>query len=109
MSGGAKKWVLKPSILAKTDASSTQLDLNALVEYNKLVWGGVTYRVQDAVAILAGVHIPQLPGLKLGISYDVTTSALGDHSSGSLEFMIKYCTNIVSPPKREVYHSVRFL
>ncbi|MBL4667722.1 MAG: type IX secretion system membrane protein PorP/SprF [Flavobacteriales bacterium] len=109
MSGGARKWVLKPSILAKTDASSTQLDLNALVEYNKLVWGGVTYRVQDAVAILAGVHIPQLPGLKLGISYDVTTSALGDHSSGSLEFMIKYCTNIVSPPKREVYHSVRFL
>ena len=73
------------------------------------MWGGVSYRVQDAVAILAGVNIPQVEGLKLGISYDVTTSAVGDHSSGSLEFMIKYCTTLVKPPKREVYHSVRFL
>jgi type IX secretion system PorP/SprF family membrane protein len=109
MSGGAQKWILKPSILAKTDAASTQLDVNALVLYNNLVWGGVTYRVQDAIAALAGVNIPQVPGLKLGVSYDVTTSTLGDHSSGSLEFMIKYCTSIVKPPKREVYHSVRFL
>ena len=109
LSGGAQKWVLKPSILAKTDASSTQLDINALIVYNKLVWGGVSYRIQDAIAALAGVNIPQVPGLKLGVSYDVTTSALGDHSSGSLEFMIKYCTDIIKPPKREVYHSVRFL
>ncbi|MCB0402563.1 MAG: type IX secretion system membrane protein PorP/SprF [Flavobacteriales bacterium] len=106
-------WILKPSILAKTDAASTQLDANAIILYNKLVWGGVSYRVQDAVAALAGVDFtkvsPSLKGLKLGVSYDVTTSALGDHSSGSLEFMLKYCTNIVSPPTREVYHSVRFL
>ena len=109
VSGGSRKWVIKPSILAKTDAASTQLDGNILALYNNLVWGGVSYRVQDAIAILAGVNIPQVPGLKLGVSYDITTSALGDHSSGSLEFMIKYCTSIVKPPKREVYHSVRFL
>lgn len=106
---GAKTWIIKPSILAKTDAASTQLDINAIALYNNLVWGGVTYRVQDAVAILAGVNIPQFEGLKLGISYDLTTSAIGDHSSGSLEFMVKYCMNIIKPTKREVYHSVRFL
>jgi type IX secretion system PorP/SprF family membrane protein len=109
VSGGARKWVVTPSILAKTDAASTQLDVNALVLYNNIVWAGVSYRVQDAIAVLAGINIPQLPGLKFGVSYDITTSALGDHSSGSLEFMLKYCTNIVKPPKREVYHSVRFL
>ncbi|MFB0924490.1 MAG: type IX secretion system membrane protein PorP/SprF [Vicingaceae bacterium] len=109
VSGGSQKWVIKPSILAKTDAASTQLDINALAIHNKLVWGGVSYRIQDAVAILAGVNIPSFPGLKLGVSYDLTTSAVGDHSSGSLEFMIKYCTTIVKPTKREVYHSVRFL
>jgi len=107
--GGGDKWVIKPSILAKTDAASTQLDVNVLALYNNLVWGGVSYRVQDAIAVLAGVNIPQVQGLKLGVSYDITTSTLGDHSSGSLEFMIKYCTTIVKPPRREVYHSVRFL
>ncbi len=109
ISGGAQKWVLKPSILAKTDAASTQLDVNALMMYNNLLWGGVSYRVEDAIAILAGVNIPQLPGLKIGASYDITTSTLSNYSNGSLEFMIKYCTNISKPPKREVYHSVRFL
>jgi type IX secretion system PorP/SprF family membrane protein len=109
MSGGAQKWILKPSILAKTDAASTDIDVSALVLYNNLVWGGVSYKVQDAVSVLAGVNIPQVTGLKLGVAYDVTTSTLGDHSSGSLEFMLKYCTNIVKPPKREVYKSVRFL
>ncbi|MGB0886624.1 MAG: PorP/SprF family type IX secretion system membrane protein [Vicingaceae bacterium] len=109
VSGGSQKWVVKPSILAKTDAASTQLDVNALVLYNNLVWGGVSYRMQDAIAVLAGVNVPKVTGLKLGVSYDVTTSAVGDHSSGSFEVMIKYCTSIMSKPKREVYHSVRFL
>jgi len=106
---GSGRWVLKPSILAKTDAASTQLDINALMMYNNLLWGGVSYRIEDAIAVLAGVNIPQLPGLKIGASYDITTSTLGDYSNGSLEFMIKYCTNISKPAKREVYHSVRFL
>jgi len=106
---GDKMWVLKPSVFAKTDGASTQLDVNTLVLWNQLVWGGVSYRVQDAVAILAGVNLPTPKGLKVGVAYDVTTSALGDHSTGSLEFMIKYCTSITKPPKREVYRSVRFL
>ena len=106
---GGRKWVITPSILAKSDAASTQLDVNALVTWKSLVWAGATYRIQDAIGVLAGVNIPQVPGLKLGVSYDITTSTMGDHSGGSLEFMIKYCTNIVKPPKREVYHSVRFL
>lgn len=106
---GSQKWVIKPSILAKTDAASTQLDVNALVLYNNLVWGGVSYRLEDAIAALVGVHIPQVPGLKFGLSYDVTTSLLNDHSNGSLEFMLNYCMVVNKTPPREVYRSVRFL
>lgn len=107
-----KKWVLKPSILTKTDAASTQLDVNVLMEYNMKVWGGVTYRVEDAIGILVGANIGDFinfPGLKLGVAYDLTTSSLGDHSNGSFEVMLKYCTSVHKQPKREVYRSVRFL
>ncbi|PKP51177.1 MAG: hypothetical protein CVT95_01450 [Bacteroidetes bacterium HGW-Bacteroidetes-12] len=107
-----KKWILKPSILTKTDAASTQLDVNVLVEYNMKVWGGVTYRIEDAIGIIVGANIGDFinfPGLKLGVAYDLTTSSLGDHSSGSFELMLKYCTSIHKQPKREVYRSVRFL
>ena len=104
-----KKWVIKPSLLAKTDAASTQLDVSAIVLYNNLLWGGVTYRVQDAIAGLVGLYIPGIDGLKVGFSYDYTTSSLNNYSNGSLEFMVNYCTSISKPPSREVYHSVRFL
>jgi type IX secretion system PorP/SprF family membrane protein len=103
------KWIVKPSLLVKSDAASTQLDVSAVVLYNKLIWGGVTYRLQDAIAGLVGVYIPGVDGLKIGFSYDYTTSSLNNYSNGSLEFMVNYCTNISKPPKREVYHSVRFL
>ncbi|MDF1673770.1 MAG: type IX secretion system membrane protein PorP/SprF [Vicingaceae bacterium] len=108
-----EKWIIKPSILAKTDAASTQLDATVIAMHNKLVWAGVSYRIEDAIAALAGIDFtkvsPSLKGLKFGVSYDINTSALGDHSSGGLEFMLRYCTNIVKPPVREVYKSVRFL
>ena len=80
-----------------------------------MLWGGVTYRVEDAIGILLGVDIgeainePSLSGLKVGVAYDLTTSALADHSSGSFEIMLRYCTSIYKQPKREVYRSVRFL
>ena len=108
-----EKWVLKPSILVKSDATSNQLDANLLVEYNRTVWGGVTYRIEDAIGILAGVHVGELidglEGLKIGLSYDLTTSMISDHSNGSVEVLIKYCTSIKKSGKREIYHSVRFL
>lgn len=107
-----KKWILKPSILAKTDAASTQLDVNALIEHNMKVWGGVTYRVEDAIGFIVGANVGEFinfPGLKLGVAYDLTTSSLADHSSGSFELMLRYCTSIYKQPKREVYRSVRFL
>lgn len=107
-----KKWILKPSVLAKTDAASTQLDVNALIEFNMKVWGGVTYRVEDAIGLIVGANVGEFisfPGLKLGVAYDLTTSTLADHSSGSFEIMLRYCTNIYKQPKREVYRSVRFL
>lgn len=103
------KWIVKPSILAKTDAASTQLDFTGVVLYNKLIWAGVTYRLQDAIAGLVGVYVPGVDGLKIGFSYDYTTSSLNNYSNGSIEFMLNYCTSISKPPKREVYHSVRFL
>ena len=100
---------LKPSIFIKSDVSSTQVDLNVNLEYNQLLWGGLSYRYEDAIAILAGVNVPMLEGLKVGVSYDYNISLLNDYSSGSLEFMVGYCYPISNPLKVQRYKSVRFL
>ena len=100
---------LQPSLFIKSDAVNTQIDINANVLYNNLVWGGVTYRVEDAIAFLGGVNIPQVEGLRLGFAYDYNISDLGDYNDGSLEFMLNYCYKIQKKVKLERYKSVRFL
>ncbi len=104
---------LMPSVFAKTDAASTQLDINCNVMWNQFLWGGLSYRVQDAAAVLLGIDftpvMPELENLKLGFAYDVTTSGLKSYSSGSMEVMLNYCFKIPKKPKVNVYKSVRFL
>jgi type IX secretion system PorP/SprF family membrane protein len=48
---------LKPSLFLKSDAASTQLDVNLTVMYNQLIFAGASYRIDDAVAVMAGVHL----------------------------------------------------
>jgi len=104
--------VLKPSVFMKSDALSTQIDVNMSVEYNNKFWGGVTYRAVDAIVPMVGVNhsFNTIPGtFKFGYSYDVTTSLIRTASSGTHEILLNYCfkLNIVRPIEK--HKTVRFL
>jgi type IX secretion system PorP/SprF family membrane protein len=92
---------IKPSALLKTDnLSYFQADLTCLIDYRNAFWGGLGYRVQDAVYALAGIHWKKL---QVGVSYDFTTSRLGAYkfgrSKGSIELYMKFCFKVVVPRK----------
>lgn len=87
--------MLTPSLFVKSDAVSTQLDVNVMAELDNRVWGGASYRLTDAVVLMAGV---KAGGWKLGYAYDVTTSRVKHHSSNTHEFMIGYCHPIIIKP-----------
>ncbi len=109
---GDKKYVLQPSTLIKSDGTSTQVDLTATFLYNNQVWLGVSYRTEDAIAPLIGYQF-ELPNkksmLKIGYSYDVTTSRLKNYSSGTHEIMLNYCMLLEKKPDLQIYKNVRFL
>jgi len=90
---------LKPSVLAKTDAASTQLDVNAMLMVDKKYWAGLSYRLQDAMVIMIGIEV--IPNLKVGYSYDLTLSDIKTYSSGTHEVMVGYCFK----PIKRVVHS----
>lgn len=110
--GGNKDHVLQPSTLIKTDGTSTQFDLNLMYLYNNMVWLGVSYRTEDAIAPMIGYQ-HQFPNgrsmLRFGYSYDVTTSNLRNYSSGSHEVMVNYCITLEKKPQEQFYRNVRFL
>ncbi len=99
---------LKPTVLIKSDLASTSFDVNALAVYNKRLVGGVSYRVQDAVAVLVGMTV--IDNLRVIYSYDITTSQINNYGSGSHELSLSYCFTIERPPAQpERYRNVRFL
>jgi type IX secretion system PorP/SprF family membrane protein len=115
---GAPDWELSPYVLIKTDFSSAQYDITAMAKWRNMIWAGISYRVQDAVAIIVGAYPfnqstmnPALQQIRIGYSYDITTSALGKsgRSSGSHEIMLGYCFKITMTPKITSYKDTRFL
>jgi len=101
------KYVIKPSTLIKTNFSSLQLDLSGRVEYDSRFWGGLSYRLQDAVVLMAGVNI--VGGLSIGYSYDIQTSKIATVSSGSHEVLVSYSFEYVFEKTKSKYKSIRIL
>jgi len=78
-----------PSFCLKgVSAAPMQWDINAKVRYKNILWAGISYRHQDAVAAMVGVIVNNM--FDISYSYDYTTSAIGLYSGGSHEIMIGY-------------------
>ncbi len=95
-----------PSIFYKRDAASWQADINMTLQYDKKYWGGIGYRVGDAVIITAGTELWN--GIKFGYSYDMSISALSRYNAGSHEFFLAYSVLLYKKHDHK-YKSVRFL
>ncbi len=105
---GNSSYEISPSVLVKTDLNSVQFDVNTMVTYNNRFWGGVTYRPQDAVAVMFGVTLDQI---SVGYSYDITTSPLGrmGRSYGTHEIMLQYCFDLGLDRIEKTQRNIRFL
>lgn len=97
---------LRPSFLFKTDLAGWQLDLNTNIVFNERFWGGITYRVQDAIALLMGMEMEN--GLRFGYSFDLVTSALSRYGYGSHEIFVSYSLDL-ERNRNQKYKSIRFL
>lgn len=127
-----EKVVLKPNMLVKTDLTSTQIDVNLTAEFNKVIWLGGSYRVQDAIVANVGFKTRptnNMGPIKIGFAYDFTTQGLANpgtftrwddqgnvaekiqdnRSYGGVELYVGFC--IIPPPPSglEIYVDPLFL
>ncbi|WP_439182921.1 PorP/SprF family type IX secretion system membrane protein [Carboxylicivirga taeanensis] len=99
--------VLVPSIFLKTNMSSYQIDWNINGILKDKYWGGITFRMQDAIVLLGGVELNN--GLRIGYSYDISISQLGGARNGSHEIMLGYQFDLSIEKRKKQYKSVRYL
>lgn len=82
-------FAVKPSFLLRyLNGAPVQADINCNLLIRNTFWIGASYRTGDAVIGLLEYNIGN--DLRIGYAYDFTTTAIGDYSSGSHEFMLSY-------------------
>ncbi len=110
--------ILRTNFLAKSDIAATAIDFNVNVLFVETVWAGVSYRPGDAVAPVVGYQLrasqkDQISSsehfLRIGYSYDVTTSQLQSYQDGSHEVFLSYGFQFLSTPIQNKYANPRFL
>ena len=95
---------LNPSIYLKSDGATSQLDINTNLIYNNKMWGGVSYRLDEGLSLLAGMNVNE--DFRFGLAYDVT---MINAMSNSLEFMLGYNFKIKTKKVMSKYKNPRFL
>lgn len=84
-----KDWSIQPSILARTNSPAPyQLEYNAKVIYDQMIWAGFSYRHQSSGCIMIGCKIDNQ--YSFAYSYDITLSALSKYSTGTHEIVLSY-------------------
>lgn len=101
-----ERFEVLPSFFFKTDATTWQADFNMTVQFEKRLWGGVGFRIKDAIVITTGAELWN--GIKLGYSYDISTSSLSRYNAGSHEFFLAYSV-LLNKKHTHKYRSIRFL
>jgi type IX secretion system PorP/SprF family membrane protein len=87
-----REFKLEPSIILKgVYPNMPQLDLNCKVEYNKLVWGALSFRTNDAISILLGYNYEKK--IYLGYSCDFAINGIRKYGLTSHELMFGYRFN----------------
>jgi len=74
-------------MLLKGAQSALQWELTAQVTYQNMVWGGLSYRHQDAMSVLVG---GQVDNYIFGLSYDLLVTDIRPLTSGTIELMVGF-------------------
>ncbi|MGB3946447.1 MAG: PorP/SprF family type IX secretion system membrane protein [Bacteroidia bacterium] len=71
-----------------------QFDVNAVVDWKKTGWFGITYHSSYALAVSAGLRYKNL---SIGYAYDIGMSKIKTYTGGSTEFLLGYTFNKKDP------------
>jgi type IX secretion system PorP/SprF family membrane protein len=98
---------LQPSVFFKTDLQYWAAEATARFRFKKFLSAGVSYRWNDAVALIFGAEIK---GVTLGYSYDFPVSNIIKGTSGSHELWIGYNLKLNLNDKNKNKHkSIRLM
>ncbi|MDR2937490.1 MAG: PorP/SprF family type IX secretion system membrane protein [Prevotellaceae bacterium] len=103
-----ERWELSPTaLLMLTALAKPQLGVGANATFAKRYWGGLSYRIGDALGVLGGMTVSE--AFKLGVAYEYSLSKLIATNKGNMEIFVSYSFELKFAKKVKKYKSIRFL
>lgn len=100
---------VQPLLLAKVIPGAVSAEGGALLTYDQRFFGGVTYRHQDAIAIVhAGAYFLSDQSLRLSASYDIVMRGSKAKAPTSLELMLSYAFGQQAGGQKSIIRTPRF-
>jgi type IX secretion system PorP/SprF family membrane protein len=85
-------FTVEPAILLKyVKPTPLKWELSARFTYQDMVWLGASFRSNDAAVLMAGYEYRN--AISIGYAYDLTTSSLRDHTTGTHEILVGFRFN----------------
>lgn len=103
---GDADWIWENSLqVVYAQANPITIDYNLRIHYRENVFGGIAFRIHDAIALQVGFTFKK--DFQFSYSYDIVTSPLRHFQSGSHEIMLIWSSNL-GRDKRSKYDNNRF-
>ncbi|MEO9966159.1 MAG: type IX secretion system membrane protein PorP/SprF [Reichenbachiella sp.] len=99
---------LTPSILITSDINTYSIDLSAIATYNEKLWGGLSYRNNEAMALLMGYSFLDNNQLKAGYAFDYVIKEQSAKQPTSHEIFIRYDLPSISTGVKKIIRTPRF-
>ena len=82
--------LLTPSVLVKSDFNRYFVNVGAVVTYNEKFWGGLTYKLQESVALILGMGLLKDNSLQIGYAFDYIVHSQDAKQPTSNEIRLSY-------------------
>ena len=99
---------LTPSFLVQSDLNTFSFDIGILATYDDTMWGGLSFRQQEAIVGMVGYSFFKEKSLKLGYAFDYTVIAPEAKSTASHEIMLRYSLPFASESNKKIIRTPRF-
>ncbi|MEM9328832.1 MAG: PorP/SprF family type IX secretion system membrane protein, partial [Bacteroidota bacterium] len=79
-----------PSLLVRSDLNTYTFDINMMMDYKNLAWGGLSFRRSEALVVLLGYSFLANNELKVGYALDIIVNEQDAKQPTSHEFVVRY-------------------
>jgi len=100
--------LLTPSVFIRSEFQTLSFDLGAMGSYKETIWGGLSYRLEEAIVLIMGYSFLKDKSLRLAYSFDLVVQSQDAKEPTSHEITLRKTLSFTPPGPKKIVRTPRF-